>query len=145
MSASIIIPSNNENPHPGHIHNLGQGSYAHHARCSFQSTERGTCRAIFRGVPFVRVRADLRDVIHGGEIAKVETCQVSPPNLLGGISQALRSLLSTPLLKFLQEPFSSLADRLKSLSWLLAVHDQQRTNRSLSWVTRNKSRVTKCL
>lgn len=140
----IVISGNHGDTGERHIHDAPPAPYAHHARCSFESTERGTCRAIFRGVAFVRVRAGLRDVIHGGEIAKVETCQVSPPNFCGGF-KVPRNLLSTPLLKFLQEPFSSLADRLKSLSWLLAVHDQQRTNRSLSWVTRNKSRVTKCL
>ena len=47
----IIVPSHNGDPHPGHIHNLGQGSYAHHARFELPG---GNCSPVYGSDSFAR-------------------------------------------------------------------------------------------
>lgn len=116
----ITVPSHDSDPHPGHIHNLGQGSYAHHARCSFRSAERGTCRVVLGGIPFVSVSVsgDLRDS-RGITGATEQPVQIVAPNLFGACRQALRSLPFTRI-HLRQKSLRGLSDLLHLLRSLLA-------------------------
>jgi hypothetical protein len=62
---------------------------------------------------------------------------------LGG-AYGLHSLFSS-LRKFLQEPRGVLTVFTSPCPLRVVAHEQQRSERSLSWVTRNMLRVTKCL
>jgi hypothetical protein len=62
---------------------------------------------------------------------------------LGG-AYGLHSLFSS-LRKFLQEPRGVLTVFTSPCPLRVVAHEQQRNERSLSWVTRNMLRVTKCL
>jgi hypothetical protein len=62
---------------------------------------------------------------------------------LGG-AYGLHSLFSS-LRKFLQEPRGVFTVFTSPCPLRVVAHEQQRSERSLSWVTRNMLRVTKCL
>lgn len=47
----ITVPSHDPLSHPGHIHNLGQGSYAHHARSELPG---GNCSPVYGSDSFAR-------------------------------------------------------------------------------------------
>ncbi len=47
----IIVPSHNGDPCPRDIHNLGQGSYAHHARFELPG---GNCSPVYGSDSFAR-------------------------------------------------------------------------------------------
>lgn len=140
---SIIIGDQNGS-REAHIHDTPREPFAHHARLQF--TDARCADAAENPGPGIVNTARLRyRVGSGGRIGVgLEQPRVfNPPGF--NLLRLLAGWSSTPLVQFLQEPASGFAKCLKALSWLLAVHDQQRTNRSLSWVTRNKSRVAKCL
>ena len=47
----ITVPSHDPLTRPGHIHNLGQGSYAHHARSELPG---GNCSPVYGSDSFAR-------------------------------------------------------------------------------------------
>lgn len=64
-------------------------------------------------------------------------------NLFGPLQAARRFICS--LRQFRQEPRSVFAVSFRPGPFVALAHEKQRNERSLSWVTRNMLRVTKCL
>jgi len=111
----ITVPSHDSDPNPGHIHNLGQGSYAHHARFQFFTDARclGTANTSAGHREYVSVR--IRVGFAGGRIER----EIRPLNKVAtppafNLLRLLAGWSSTPLVQFLQEPASGFANRLKA-------------------------------
>jgi len=121
-----VIRGHNGDPRPGHIHNLGQGSYAHHARFQFFTDARclGTANTSAGHREYVSVR--IRVGFAGGRIER----EIRPLNKVAtppafNLLRLLAGWSSTPLVQFLQEPASGLANRFQSFRGALA-HVEQR-------------------
>jgi len=100
----VIIGSHDPLTRPGHIHNLGQGSYAHHARFQFFTDARclGTANTSAGHREYVSVR--IRVGFAGGRIER----EIRPLNKVAtppafNLLRLLAGWSSTPLVQFLQE------------------------------------------
>lgn len=125
MSATIVVAGNQTDAEGRHIHDRPSASSAHHARFQLPG---GNCSPVYGPDSFARLR--------GGVAVGERTGHLASPDFCG-----VRLRWSSPSrVNSVQEPARGFMQRFKRLLWWLA-HDEQPTNRSLSWVTRNKSRV----